>query len=307
MCTGQGLGPGGWECSGPGPSPWSCAPSSVQRGCCAGGAAGDDVYKASGTVETFSQWRWLLVSTLSHAGDLASLPPVSLSLPSVDREVAPLALSSLWAEILSVCFSAGLSWGIGSGSPCKQNTPSPLPALPPSLLEAPPGLGEGGWQGGGRAQPLSPDQPDGQLPGAPQALEGLPYEHRLHLAALLPLLSGRCRLPLLRHLAVSGPSASGGRDGELPSGAAVAGGRGLGGVEVAFVRAEGSSCPPSSPRVKPSSICGPFRTLDTMYEAGKVWVRQLEEAGPGVSWLPWIHRYLVESAFPIYLASALLL
>ncbi|XP_049557502.1 transmembrane channel-like protein 6 isoform X4 [Orcinus orca] len=60
-------------------------------------------------------------------------------------------------------------------------------------------------------------------------------------------------------------------------------------------------------QVKPSSICGPFRTLDTMYEAGKVWVRQLEEAGPGVSWLPWIHRYLVESAFPIYLASALLL
>ncbi|XP_059990945.1 transmembrane channel-like protein 6 isoform X12 [Lagenorhynchus albirostris] len=60
-------------------------------------------------------------------------------------------------------------------------------------------------------------------------------------------------------------------------------------------------------QAKPSSICGPFRTLDTMYEAGKVWVRQLEEAGPGVSWLPWIHRYLVESAFPIYLASALLL
>uniref|UniRef100_A0A8C6C8E2 Transmembrane channel-like protein n=1 Tax=Monodon monoceros TaxID=40151 RepID=A0A8C6C8E2_MONMO len=60
-------------------------------------------------------------------------------------------------------------------------------------------------------------------------------------------------------------------------------------------------------QVKPSSICGPFRTLDTMYEAGKVWVRHLEEAGPGVSWLPWIHRYLVESAFPIYLASALLL
>ncbi|XP_032471973.1 transmembrane channel-like protein 6 isoform X7 [Phocoena sinus] len=60
-------------------------------------------------------------------------------------------------------------------------------------------------------------------------------------------------------------------------------------------------------QVKPSNICGPFRTLDTMYEAGKVWVRHLEEAGPGVSWLPWIHRYLVESAFPIYLASALLL
>ncbi|XP_043761314.1 transmembrane channel-like protein 6 isoform X4 [Cervus elaphus] len=60
-------------------------------------------------------------------------------------------------------------------------------------------------------------------------------------------------------------------------------------------------------QVKPSSICGPFRTLDTMYEAGKVWVRRLEKAGPRVSWLPWVHRYLVEDTFPIYLVSALLL
>lgn len=67
-------------------------------------------------------------------------------------------------------------------------------------------------------------------------------------------------------------------------------------VEVAFVR-----------RVKPSSLCGPFRTLGTMYEAGKVWVRRLEKGGPGVSWLPWIHQYLVEKTFPIYLVSALLL
>ncbi|XP_015998710.2 transmembrane channel-like protein 6 isoform X2 [Rousettus aegyptiacus] len=60
-------------------------------------------------------------------------------------------------------------------------------------------------------------------------------------------------------------------------------------------------------QVKPSSVCGPFRTLDTMYEAGKVWVRRLEKAGPRVSWLPWVHRYLVENTFPIYLVSALLL
>ncbi|XP_039082205.1 transmembrane channel-like protein 6 [Hyaena hyaena] len=60
-------------------------------------------------------------------------------------------------------------------------------------------------------------------------------------------------------------------------------------------------------QVKPSSTCGPFRTLDTMYEAGKVWVRRLETAGPRVSWLPWVHRYLVENTFPVYLVSALLL
>ncbi|XP_059527376.1 transmembrane channel-like protein 6 isoform X2 [Myotis daubentonii] len=60
-------------------------------------------------------------------------------------------------------------------------------------------------------------------------------------------------------------------------------------------------------QVKPSSLCGPFRSLDSMYEAGKVWVRRLERAGPRVSWLPWVHRYLVENTFPVYLLSALLL
>uniref|UniRef100_A0A8D2DMG1 Transmembrane channel-like protein n=1 Tax=Sciurus vulgaris TaxID=55149 RepID=A0A8D2DMG1_SCIVU len=60
-------------------------------------------------------------------------------------------------------------------------------------------------------------------------------------------------------------------------------------------------------QVKPSSTCGPFRTLDTMYEAGRVWVRHLERAGPGASWVPWLHRYLVESTFFLFLASALLL
>ncbi|XP_078230880.1 transmembrane channel-like protein 6 isoform X4 [Callithrix jacchus] len=59
--------------------------------------------------------------------------------------------------------------------------------------------------------------------------------------------------------------------------------------------------------VKPSGICGPFRTLDTMYEAGRVWVRHLEAGGPRVSWLPWVHQYLVENTFFVFLVSALLL
>lgn len=92
-----------------------------------------------------------------------------------------------------------------------------------------------------------------------------------------------------------------------PPGGALTAGQGLGGGELSFARAQGSCRPPSAPRVKPSSTCGPFRTLDTMYEAGKVWVRRLEKAGPRVSWLPWVHRYLVEDTFPIYLVSALLL
>ncbi|XP_052053826.1 transmembrane channel-like protein 6 isoform X12 [Apodemus sylvaticus] len=60
-------------------------------------------------------------------------------------------------------------------------------------------------------------------------------------------------------------------------------------------------------QVRPSSTCGPFRTLNTMYEAGTVWVRRLERAGSGASWLPWLHHLLVENTFFLFLASALLL
>ncbi|XP_054986982.1 transmembrane channel-like protein 6 isoform X1 [Sorex araneus] len=60
-------------------------------------------------------------------------------------------------------------------------------------------------------------------------------------------------------------------------------------------------------QVKPSRTCGPFRTLDTMYEACRAWVRHLEAASPGVSWVPWVHRHLVEDPFPTFLASALLM
>ncbi|XP_069848990.1 transmembrane channel-like protein 6 isoform X1 [Dipodomys merriami] len=60
-------------------------------------------------------------------------------------------------------------------------------------------------------------------------------------------------------------------------------------------------------QVKPSATCGPFRTLDSMYEAGTVWVRRLERAGPGASWLPWLHYHLVENTLFVFLVSALLL
>ncbi|XP_051015085.1 transmembrane channel-like protein 6 [Acomys russatus] len=60
-------------------------------------------------------------------------------------------------------------------------------------------------------------------------------------------------------------------------------------------------------QVRPSSICGPFRTLNTMYEAGTVWVRRLEHAGSTASWLPWLHHLLVENTAFLFLVSALLL
>ncbi|XP_027705980.1 transmembrane channel-like protein 6 isoform X4 [Vombatus ursinus] len=59
--------------------------------------------------------------------------------------------------------------------------------------------------------------------------------------------------------------------------------------------------------VRPSRTCGPFRTLNTIYEAGKVWIRHLEEASPSVTWFTWIHQYLVENTFFIFLVSAVLL
>ncbi|XP_048221707.1 transmembrane channel-like protein 6 isoform X2 [Perognathus longimembris pacificus] len=60
-------------------------------------------------------------------------------------------------------------------------------------------------------------------------------------------------------------------------------------------------------QVKPSGSCGPFRTLNTMYEAGTAWVHRLEQAGPGASWLPWLHQHLVENPLFTFLVSALLL
>ncbi|XP_077107463.1 transmembrane channel-like protein 6 [Ranitomeya variabilis] len=59
--------------------------------------------------------------------------------------------------------------------------------------------------------------------------------------------------------------------------------------------------------VKPSVSCGPFRSLNTMYEAGKFYVRQLEVSNPRLSWVSWIHYYLWENTFFIYLAAMVLL
>ncbi|KAG8446662.1 hypothetical protein GDO86_014204, partial [Hymenochirus boettgeri] len=59
--------------------------------------------------------------------------------------------------------------------------------------------------------------------------------------------------------------------------------------------------------VKPSDTCGPFRFLSSMYEAGKVYVRKLERSNPGWAWVSWIHLYLVENTFFIYVAAGVLM
>ncbi|XP_053309159.1 transmembrane channel-like protein 6 isoform X2 [Spea bombifrons] len=59
--------------------------------------------------------------------------------------------------------------------------------------------------------------------------------------------------------------------------------------------------------VKPSDTCGPFRFLGTMYQAGKFYIRELEKSDPRLSWVTWVHHYLWENTFFIYLATGVLL
>uniref|UniRef100_H3B7P0 Transmembrane channel-like protein n=1 Tax=Latimeria chalumnae TaxID=7897 RepID=H3B7P0_LATCH len=59
--------------------------------------------------------------------------------------------------------------------------------------------------------------------------------------------------------------------------------------------------------MKPSEECGPFRTLTTIYESGKVWVRRLEKSNPRFYWFSWIHRHLVENPLVIFTAAGILL
>ncbi|XP_078081763.1 transmembrane channel-like protein 6b [Mustelus asterias] len=56
--------------------------------------------------------------------------------------------------------------------------------------------------------------------------------------------------------------------------------------------------------IKPSLTCGPFRTLDSMYESALLWVHQLDENGSKFFKLSWI---LVRNPFIFLLASSILL
>ncbi|XP_051889038.1 transmembrane channel-like protein 6 isoform X2 [Pristis pectinata] len=60
-------------------------------------------------------------------------------------------------------------------------------------------------------------------------------------------------------------------------------------------------------RVKPSQTCGPFRTLNNMYDSAKIWMNQLESKDSKFIWFPWIHKYLVENPFFFLFASGILL
>lgn len=59
--------------------------------------------------------------------------------------------------------------------------------------------------------------------------------------------------------------------------------------------------------IKPSPSCGPFRGQDTMFEAGKKLVEELEEDNPNLSPLAWAHSYLMEHPFILFVAAAIFL
>ncbi|KAB5558927.1 hypothetical protein PHYPO_G00022850 [Pangasianodon hypophthalmus] len=59
--------------------------------------------------------------------------------------------------------------------------------------------------------------------------------------------------------------------------------------------------------ITPSKSCGPFRGLNTMFQAGKKWVEKLAHDNPHLTWLTWVHTYLVENPFFLFLAAGIFL
>ncbi|TRZ04340.1 hypothetical protein DNTS_016396 [Danionella cerebrum] len=59
--------------------------------------------------------------------------------------------------------------------------------------------------------------------------------------------------------------------------------------------------------IPPSTGCGPFRGLSTMFESGKLWVRQVVQLNPHLWWLEAAHTYLVENPLFLFLCAAIFL
>lgn len=59
--------------------------------------------------------------------------------------------------------------------------------------------------------------------------------------------------------------------------------------------------------VKPSETCGPFQGLETIYKSVNVWAKLLEKSSPNITWLTWLHQYLVENTFFLFFLSGVLL
>ncbi|XP_077381151.1 transmembrane channel-like protein 6b [Festucalex cinctus] len=59
--------------------------------------------------------------------------------------------------------------------------------------------------------------------------------------------------------------------------------------------------------ITPSSSCGPFRQLKTMFQAGKRWVEDLEKENPNLSMLARAHSYLVENPLFLFVGAGIFL
>ncbi|KAG7281953.1 hypothetical protein CRUP_003011 [Coryphaenoides rupestris] len=57
----------------------------------------------------------------------------------------------------------------------------------------------------------------------------------------------------------------------------------------------------------PSKSCGPFRGLNTMMQAGRRWVEQLEQDNSDLAWLATAHSYLVENPLFLFVSAGVFL
>uniref|UniRef100_A0A4W5K6K5 Transmembrane channel-like protein n=1 Tax=Hucho hucho TaxID=62062 RepID=A0A4W5K6K5_9TELE len=59
--------------------------------------------------------------------------------------------------------------------------------------------------------------------------------------------------------------------------------------------------------IHPSESCGPFRSLSTMFQSGKLWVKELETHNPNLAWLAYAHSYIVENPLFLFLGAGIFL
>ncbi|XP_010769195.1 transmembrane channel-like protein 6 [Notothenia coriiceps] len=59
--------------------------------------------------------------------------------------------------------------------------------------------------------------------------------------------------------------------------------------------------------IKPSTECGPFRNLTTMFQSGKLWVQQLESSNTFLFWLSKAYDLLVEHPLFLFLVNGVFL